>query len=57
MSQHLCFNPYNRTLDNGHSNAVLSLKWPVSITILEICTLIYIESDISEKLNSNILMK
>ena len=45
MSQHLCFNPYNRTLDNGDSNVVLSFKLPVSITILEICTQIYIESD------------
>ena len=45
MSQHLCFNPYNRTLDNGNSNVVLSFKLPVSITILDICTLIYIESD------------
>ena len=43
MSQHLYFNPYNRTLDNGNSNVVLSFKLPVSITILEICTQIYIE--------------
>ena len=45
MSQHLCFNPYNRTFDNGNSNVVLSFKLPVSITILEICTQIHIESD------------
>ena len=43
MSQQVSFNPYNRTLDNGNSNVVLSFKLPVSITILEICTQIYIE--------------
>ena len=45
MSQYLFFNPYNRTLDNGNSNVVLSFKLPVSITILEIFTPIYIESE------------
>ena len=56
MSQHLCFNPYNRTLDNGNSNVVLSFKLPVSITILEICALIYIESQIG-KICRDIIMK